>query len=207
MNRAIKQFETNIENAKQLGLIFLAFNDKVTEVICLDELLRAEIVMAVSALDCYIHDIVRVGMTHTFNSSSNKSKAYLNFGVSLAFMENILRSTDIVDRPTLFDQEIRRLHGYKTFQTSQNISEALSFLGVKAVWDTVGTKLGQSPADVKTKLDIIVDRRNRIAHESDIDPTGGIGTRYPIDFTTVKEAVGFIAAIAHCIQQIVIEQT
>jgi hypothetical protein len=47
---------------KQLGVIYLAFADKVTEAISLDELLRAELVLAVGALDCYVHDLVRIGM-------------------------------------------------------------------------------------------------------------------------------------------------
>jgi len=206
MNRAIQQFETNIESANQLGLIFQAFSEKVTEAICLDELLRAEIVLAVSALDCYIHDLVRIVMTQAFNSSSSKSNAYLNFGVSIDCMEKILRSSDVADRLPLFDQEIRRLHGFKTFQTDTNISQALSIIGISAVWDKVGGILGESAKDVRTKLNIIIDRRNRIAHEGDIDPALGIGAKYPIDFTTVKQTVDFIESIVHSIQQVTVRE-
>jgi hypothetical protein len=51
MNRAIQQFQTNVQSAKQLGVIYQAFAGKVTQAISLEELLRAEIVLGVSALD------------------------------------------------------------------------------------------------------------------------------------------------------------
>lgn len=56
----LHQFEINLEGTKQLGVIYIAFSDKVTEAIKLEELLRAEVLLAVSALDCYVHDIVRI---------------------------------------------------------------------------------------------------------------------------------------------------
>ena len=83
MNRAFQQFEINLQCTKQLGIIYLAFIDKLTKAISLDELLRAEIVLAVSALDCYVHDIVRIGMVAAFKAGKGEPNAYLSFGVSL----------------------------------------------------------------------------------------------------------------------------
>ncbi len=201
MNRAIKQFETNLASVKQLGIVYSAFKDKVTQVIHLDELLRAELVLAVGAFDCYIHDLVRIGMGVVFKSGQKESNAYLNFGVSLKFVKELIPANSESDRLTLFEQEIRRLHGFKTFQTAKNISQALSFIGIKTLWDKVGNILGMNSADVKTGLNLIIDRRNRIAHESDVDPTLGIGNKYPIDFPLVNDAIGFLDSIAHAIQQ------
>ena len=114
MNRAIQQFEANLESARQLGLIYSAFIDKVTEAICLDELLRAEIVLAVGALDCYVHDVVRTGMATAFRAGQGEPNAYLNFGVSLDFVKRLLTTNDQNDRLNLFEREIRRLHGFRT---------------------------------------------------------------------------------------------
>ena len=63
-----------------------------------------------------------------------------------------------------------------------------------------------SSSDVRTRLDIIVDRRNRIAHEGDIDPAMGIGTRCPIDFTTTKGAVDFVDAIVRSIHAVALAE-
>ena len=202
MNRAIQQFETNLNSVKQLGVIYLAFVNKITQAISLDELLRAEFVLAVGALDCYVHDVVRIGMGGLFKAAQREPNAYLNFAVSLDFVKKLLLESSGTEKLSLFEQEIRRLHAYRTFQTAENISQALSFIGIKAIWDKVGTILGMNSSDVRTQLDLIVDRRNRIVHESDVDPSLGIGNKYPIDFLLVDRAVGFLNSVAHAIHQI-----
>ena len=187
---------------KQLGAVYLAFVDKVTEAISLDELLRAELVLAVGALDCYIHDLVRIGMGGFFEAAKGESNAYQTFTVSLDFVKKLLLTSSGTEKLGLFEQEIRRLHAYRTFQTAENISQALSFIGIKTIWDKVGAILGMSSSDVRTQLDLIVDRRNCIAHESDVDPSLGIGNKYPIDFPLVDKAVGFLNSVVHAIHQI-----
>ncbi|SRR5712692_4990779 len=192
MNRALLQFEVNLQSARRLGFIYLAFVDKFTEAITLDDLLRAELVLAVSAVDCYIHDVVRVGMTRCFSAVGGEPNAYLNFGVSLGLAKRIAAEASEPVRLALVEEEIRRLHGFRTFQNAENISQALALIGVKSIWDKVGISLSIRPSDVRTRLDIIVDRRNRIAHESDVDPTMGIGMKYPIDHPMVQQAVNFL---------------
>ncbi|MBL7203534.1 MAG: hypothetical protein ISS63_04270 [Desulfobacteraceae bacterium] len=201
MNKAITQFEANIESVRQLGIIYLAFRDKVTQAINLDELLRAELVLAVGALDCYIHDLVRIRMSVAFRAGQGESNAYLSFGVSLKFVKELISVNSESDKLNLFEQEISRLHGFRTFQTAENISQALSFININNLWVKVGNILGMNSADVKTRLNLIVDRRNRIAHESDVDPSLGIGNKYPIDFPLVNDAIGFLESITHAIQQ------
>jgi len=115
MNRALQQFEINLEGTRQLGVIYMAFSDKVTEAIKLEELLRAEVVLAVSALDCYVHDIVRIGMGRAFNASSGEPNAFLSFGVTFAFVKSFLTATSLIEKTALVDQEIRRAHGSKRF--------------------------------------------------------------------------------------------
>jgi hypothetical protein len=202
LNRAIQQFEANLESVKQLGVVYRAFVDKVARAISLDELLRAELVLAVGALDCYVHDLVRSGMRGFFKAGKGESNAYLNFAVSLDFIKKLLWASSDSEKLSLFGQEIRRLHAYRTFQTAENISQALSFIGIKAIWDKVGVILGMNSSDVRIRLDLVVDRRNRIVHESDVDPSLGIGNKYPIDFPSIDKAVGFLNSVAHAIHQI-----
>ena len=202
MNRAIVQFTANLESAKHLGIIFEAFSDKVTEAIQLDELLRAEIVFGVSALDCYIHDVVRIGMKKLL-TSVDEPNGFQNFGVSMHFVKGLLQASNPQDRLTLFDQEVRRLHGFKSFQKAENISQGFALIGVRRLWDKAAVEFGIPAADVKTKLNLIVDRRNKIAHEGDIDPTLGVGNKYPIDLAMVSNAIDFIGELVAVIHKIV----
>ena len=206
MNRAIVQFESNLTSARQLGVIFQAFQDKVTEAISLDELLRAEIVLAVSALDCYVHDVVRIGMSKAFQLASGEPNAYLSFGVSLQFVKRLLRAPSPDEMHNLLDQEVRRLHGYRTFQNADNISQALSLIGIAGIWEKIGVVLGMPTADVKTRLNVIVDRRNKIAHEADIDPSLGIASKYPIDFPNVRQAVTLLESLVRSMHKVILAE-
>ena len=53
--------------------------------------------------------------------------------------------------------------------------------------------------NVKQELSIIVDRRNKIAHEADIDPTLGLGNRWNINEADVNNAVDFIEKVVESI--------
>lgn len=206
MNRAIIQFRTNIEAARQLEVIYQALVGQVTRAIPLEELLRAEVVLAVSALDCYVHDIVRICMTDVFSLGAGESNAFLGFNVSLDFVKKALRSSTPTDREVLFEQEIRRLHGYRTFQRPPAISEALSFIGMKKVWVKIANNVGRAAEDIQEELKLIIERRDRIAHEGDIDPSAGFALKYPIDLTTVQTSVAFIETIVNAIQAVVISE-
>ena len=91
-------------------------------------------------------------------------------------------------------------------RTADSISQALTLIGIKGLWDKVGAALSIPASDARTRLNIIVDRRNRIAHESDIDPTMGLGTKYPIDYPMMHEAVEFLNSVVHVIHATVIAE-
>lgn len=59
--------------------------------------------------------------------------------------------------------------------------------------------MGRPAKDIKQELSIIVDRRNKIAHEVDIDPTLGLGNRWGINEDLVNDAVDFIEQIVESI--------
>ena len=63
----IEQFRENITRVQNLGGLHTAFGNVTTAVVDLTDLLRAQIVMIVSALNHYIHEITRVGMLYQIN--------------------------------------------------------------------------------------------------------------------------------------------
>jgi hypothetical protein len=48
---------------------------------------------------------------------------------------------------------------------------------------------------------VIVDRRNKIAHQADIDPTLDLGNRWPIDQLLVGNSIDFIEQVVESIHQ------
>ncbi|MDT9178778.1 MAG: HEPN domain-containing protein [Limnospira sp. PMC 1291.21] len=62
--------------------------------------------------------------------------------------------------------------------------------------------MGKSAQDIKQQLSAIVDRRNKIAHQADIDPSFGIGNRWPIDDRLVSDCVDFLEQLVETIHQV-----
>jgi hypothetical protein len=100
------------------------------------------------------------------------------------------------------ENEVRECLGYQSFQQPEKIADAIRLISDKKLWDDVATNLGISVSDVKQQLSAIVDRRNKIAHEADIDPTFGIGSRWNIDEMLVNDAVSFIEQVVESIHQV-----
>ena len=84
------------------------------------------------------------------------------------------------------------------FSTPDKITEAIHLISNVKLWDEIGKKMGKNASDVKTQLNLIIDRRNCIAHEADIDPSYP-DSRWPIDESIVDESIDFIENVAESI--------
>jgi RiboL-PSP-HEPN len=214
----------------------------------LSDLLRAALVLAVSALDYYVHEVVTLGVLEIHrgqrsepNPPTNSSQsAFSRFQVSLgaarqerliaidiaSWLENEIQqnqgssflqqsylvsallpviSSSILNKlnnASWLEDEVRERLSYQSFQQPDKIGDAIRLISDKKLWDEVATKIGKPAKDVKQQLSAIVDRRNKIAHEADIDPTFGIGSRWSINEILVNDAVNFIEQVVESIHQI-----
>ena len=55
---------------------------------------------------------------------------------------------------------------------------------------------------VKEQLRLTIDRRNKIAHESDMDPSFP-GAKWPIDATVVTSIIDFVEQIGEAMHRVV----
>jgi hypothetical protein len=195
MQRAIEQFRLNIQSVRSLDKIFesLQITDSTNNDVL--EILRAEIVLVVSALDCFIHDVVRVKMIDDFNAG----KSFGHFSVSMDCLKKMLSAPADVARNAFLEEEIRRLNGYKAFQEPEKISQALGLIGIQKIWEQLANKINWKSKYVKEQLTLIIEQRNRIAHEADINPSLGIGQKYSINRQETTDSVDFIEKICETI--------
>ncbi len=100
------------------------------------------------------------------------------------------------------EDEIRERLGYQSFQQADKIAEAIRYISDKKLWDEMAIQMTKPAKDIKQQLTSIVDRRNKIAHEADIDPTFNIGSRWNIDEGLVGDAVDFIEMLVESIHQV-----
>ena len=66
------------------------------------------------------------------------------------------------------------------------------------LWRGVAVRLGLSEVLIKDQLRLIVERRNKIAHEADIDPSFP-GARWPISLQDTLDSINFIKIIGQAI--------
>jgi hypothetical protein len=99
------------------------------------------------------------------------------------------------------ETETRRQHSIRSFQRPDKIADAFRLVWPLPLWDAVAADLGRPAADLKTSLDLIIDRRNQIAHEADVDPT--TGSRWPISDPDVTTAVDFVEQLVGAFERVI----
>lgn len=248
MQSALDQFRISIGRVRDLIALHNSVKAQATGALDVSDMLRAALVLTVSALDYYVHEVVTLGMLeiHRGNrseptpSGNTTQSAFSRFQVSLggarqdrltaidiaswleaeiqqaqgyAFLQQSYTvsalipaiSSSILDRlnnTSWLESEIRERLGYQSFQQADKIADAIRYISDKKLWDEVAIQMTKSAKNIKQQLNSIVDRRNKIAHEADIDPTFNIGSRWNIDELLVGDAVDFIEMLVESIHQV-----
>lgn len=132
-------------------------------------LLRSEYVLIVSAFDSYLHSIVRRKIRENFFNSQ-----FLPTTLCLPITDYLLihNESNIGNKQQILDAAIRKCLEKDSYQSPQSVEYALNLLNIKSIWRACAAPFGDTADNIKGRLALIVQRRNQIAHESDIDPTG-----------------------------------
>jgi RiboL-PSP-HEPN len=253
MQSAFDQFRISIGRVRDLIALHNSVNAQSTGVLDLSDMLRAALVLSVSALDYYVHEVVTLGMLEIHRGQRSEptplnttQSAFSRFQVSLggarqdrltaidiaSWLESDIQQTqgsaflqqpdtlsalipsiassieNRLNNTSWLENEIRERLGYLSFQQADKIADAIRYISDQKLWEVVAVEISQttqitrSAKDIKQRLNLIVDRRNKIAHEADIDPTFGIGSRWNIDELLVGDAVDFIEMLVESIHRV-----
>ena len=200
MIQAKNNFDRNLSYVNDIGRIY----DEVVRLAATlttqaSQLLRSQFVLLVSALDTYIHDIVRIGILQVYQGSRPVSKNLGRLSFTYNDLSELEAQSPMMKTPTL-EQIIRRINSEDSYQSSKSIEYALGLIGVTGIWSKLSSKLTMRPDDIKTKLDLIVRRRNQIAHESDYNPsTGGQRDINKDELDKTKSFILHLIDAIHCI--------
>jgi hypothetical protein len=207
MQQAIDLCKTNIQSIKQLDTIYLYLKDNEVKTLDLSEILRSEIVLAVSALDNFISDVLYYGILEIFEGNKvlpiDLKKPYNDFQFSMEILSAVSMTSNLDDKKLLLGNYIRKINSKKPYQDPKQIESALVILGIKQIWTKLGTELSMQPEDVKRELANIVWQRHKIAHEADIDPT--TQNKRNRDRESTIKAIEFIEKLCKSIHKIVFE--
>lgn len=163
------------------------------------DLLRWQWVLAVSALDKYIHDIVTDGMVEQYINKQPHTPKFDTFQLSMKTIINI-QSAPVPE--IAFRNEVIRKNSYLSFQDPDKIADALSFIwNVPNKWDVISRNMATpiSSSDLKIKLKNIVVRRNQIVHEGDCLSTNIPMAQQQITASDTQDVIQFITELVDAI--------
>lgn len=209
--KPIDHFEAVWERCSHLSAMqaFLAAN--VAGVLKPDELLRAEWVARVSALDLYIHELVAQMMLNIFETRRPTTQAYKAFMLASDTVDRIRHAPTSQEASAAFDLEVRRQLGIISYQQPEKIADGIRMCSSVELWNAIALHQGSSQQDkvakaklLKRQLTTIIDRRNKIAHEGDLQPNAIPITAWPIcqaDLVIVSDFIGkLVISIDICVE-------
>jgi RiboL-PSP-HEPN len=199
MRAALSEFNRNIEVVRELDRTVGLLKRARAPSTAIDDLIRFQIVMAVSALDLLIHQIVRDGMIETAKGARSATPRFYKYRARLELALMGLTTPGLFDWLSI---DITEQHSRKSFQTSERVAEVVHLVSLINLWQSVSAKIAMAEPDVKKLLDLIVSRRNQIVHEFDSNPLAP-GTRWPVDRRLTRTNVTFIAKVGRAIVSVV----
>jgi hypothetical protein len=129
--------------------------------------------------------------------------------VSSDALMRIQEATTAADRSTAFDLEVRTKLGRITYQYPDDIADGVRLISPCKLWNEVALEMGAPAANVaaateslKKRLSLIVERRNKIVHEGDLQPIIP-RTPWPISRVDVSDVATFIDEIVLAINRVV----
>src|SRR5271165_3961599 len=98
---------------------------KLTAAMSADELLRAEWVARVSALDLYIHELVAQKMVEIFEGTRKRCSGFSKFRCSSDTLLRIKNAVTPSDASAAFDLEVRSKLSRVTYQFPEDIADGI----------------------------------------------------------------------------------
>ncbi|MNV44035.1 hypothetical protein D3C71_1357790 [compost metagenome] len=170
----------------------------IANVLKKEELLRAEWAARVSALDLYVHEKVAQGLLQIFVGAKATTPSFERFTIPNSVLMRIRSTAEPSQQYAAFDFEIRRQLSLVSYQYPDAIADGIRMISGVELWKEIALHHGSAPpaavTDAKTikgQLKIIVDRRNKIVHEGDMQPSypRAVWAIAPEDLTVVKSLI------------------
>lgn len=140
-----------------------------------DDIRRMSVVMAVAALDTYMHRLV----VHRVYEHDELPKGIANLTMDFSYAMQLADESGVVARAApsntrprvALKRALRDRLLRESFQNFEAVGSALAMAGLKKAWSQIGAQMTppQASDDIKARLNEIVRRRNQIAHEGDYE--------------------------------------
>jgi hypothetical protein len=158
---------------------------------------RAALAKVVSGYDRFVHQLVFRGMMEAAAGIRPQTPAFGRFKVSVL---SALAAAQGQIVASWLGAEIANQHSIASFQRCDKVADAIRLISAAELWNTVSASISIAAADLRFQMDGIVDRRNQIVHEADIDPLTGV--KRPITRKYTLTSIRLIQRVAREIDRI-----
>lgn len=202
MLNAQATFQVSLAEARNSTVLYEFLTTSIISPFPYDDLLRSQLVYAVSAFDKLIHDLIRIGMVEMYVGKRPRTAKYHCEQISLELHAQLSVST-LPPPELVFEQEIARKLKYLSFQDPTKVADGLAYIWEQNdKWRYIAMKLGLIAEQARTTLKLIGDRRNAIVHESDMIPL--INLKNPITLQSCNDATDFLDRCGNAIVELVL---
>ncbi len=172
---------------------------------------RLSIVMAVAALDTYMHRLI---LERAFKHDK-LPKQLAQLDVSFKQLLSQADATKVAARakprkarPRVgVKKQLQDRLLFETFQNFNSVSRALAMAGRKKEWKAIGAKMSPSmdSDEIRERLDAVVHRRNQIVHEGDYErlQKPQKAKLHAITQAQARSDLSFVAALIDAIHDVV----
>ncbi|QKK98436.1 hypothetical protein GEV38_21785 [Pseudomonas sp. 13159349] len=136
-----------------------------------DDICRSVLVMAVSAVDSYMHWLVYDKLSDVRKGKDLPpalAKLAVPFSSMALLADSVVENRNKIRPWVQVKNAMQKKLLSETFQSFDQLSVAMSMAGISGGWKKISEQLGEPTAALKARLNHIVHRRNQIVHEGDI---------------------------------------
>lgn len=160
------------------------------------DMLRAGVVLSVSAFDYFVHEVVRIEILRRFRTKRKVRGLNCSFDVLIA---------DDNKRESVIDSWVREIHSYRSFVEPGKLAEIFKYF-LDNPWEKIAAECGEESKSMKAKIRNIYKWRNRIAHEADIKPVLAGVECWPVDCDDVRTAIETLEGTGRAVVSILRQQ-
>lgn len=192
----LKQFNNSIEVVRQKDEIiqFLSAHGQSTL-----EIRQSQIILLMSALDLYIHDIVKYCIIQKFNGNQTKTKQYKELLIPMQSVELAIQNPESSD---WLDEVITNINQYKSFTSYGQIKNQLEAVGLKSKKINELVLKIESDFGVSNLIEKLRLLRNRLAHQ---DQQSITSLESELTEEKINQYIDFIYQLVQDIHQTIIE--
>lgn len=204
----IQQFNLVWARCNELSALHAYFTGKATAILSFDELLRAEWVARVSALDLYVHELITQHLVQIFRRERQAPIGFKKYALTGDMLLR-MRDSNAAQQESAFELDVRNRLSILSFQDPEKIADGIRMVSEIELWNELATKDGAVPSGrvahaktLKLKLSAIVSRRNKIAHEGDLKP-GIPRETWGISVSDLQDVTSFLNFLVGSLDELV----